>query len=231
MTIQFTPGRNLSVADALIERRAYLPQLPEDELNLESQVHMVLSNLLISDTMLNTFQTETDKGQVLQKLQDVLSDGWPHSESHLPKELTPYFAFRHEISEANGILMKGERVIVPSTMRKDMKQRIHEGHLGIEKCKLTEIIQKCSACQEQRKYRQKEPLMLHTPPIKSWEKMATDLFKLQKNDYVVVVDYYSDYPEIAKLESTTSQQVIQKIKSILSRHGTPNKVMSDKGPH
>ena len=136
-------------------------------------------------------------------------------------------------------------MIVPSTIRKEMKQRIHEGHLGLEKCKcraretlfwpgmnaeLTEMIQRCSTCQEQRKYQQKEPLMPHTPPIKPWEKVATDLFKFQKNDYVVVVDYYSNYPEIAKLESTTSQQVIQKIKSIFSRHGTPNKVMSDNGP-
>ena len=91
MTIQFTPGRNLPVADAL--SRAYLPQLPEDELNLESQVHMVLSNLPISDKMLNTFQTETDKDQVLQKLRNVLSGRWPHTKTQLPNELTSYFTF------------------------------------------------------------------------------------------------------------------------------------------
>ena len=46
-----------------------------------------------------------------------------------------YFGIRDEITEMNGILMKGERVIVPSSLRKEMKARIHEGHLGIEKCK------------------------------------------------------------------------------------------------
>ena len=55
MTIKFTPGKDLAIADTL--SRAFLPRLPEDELNLESQVyvHMVLNNLPISDEMLRTF--------------------------------------------------------------------------------------------------------------------------------------------------------------------------------
>ena len=65
MTIKFTPGKDLAIADAL--SRAFLPQLPDDELNLESQVHMVLNNLPISDEMLRTFQIETSTDQVLQK--------------------------------------------------------------------------------------------------------------------------------------------------------------------
>ena len=37
MTIEYTPGKNLPIADTL--SRAYLPRLPEDQPNLESQVH------------------------------------------------------------------------------------------------------------------------------------------------------------------------------------------------
>ena len=116
---------------------------------------------------------------MLQKVKDTTRNGWPDTKAGLPQDITTFFQFRAEISEANGILMKGEQVIVPSTLRKDMKRRIHEGHLGIEKCKtrarqalfwpgmnteLTEMIQRCSTCQEQRNYRQKEPLIQHTPP-------------------------------------------------------------------
>ena len=54
MTITFTPGKDLAIADAL--SRTFLPQLPDDELNLERQVHMVLNNLPISDEMLITKQ-------------------------------------------------------------------------------------------------------------------------------------------------------------------------------
>ena len=63
---------------------------------------------------------------------------------------------------------------------------------------IAEMIQRCSTCQEQRNYQPKEPLLQHLPASKPREKIATDLFKFLKNDYVIVVDYYSNYPEIVK---------------------------------
>jgi transposase InsO family protein len=57
-----------------------------------------------------------------------------------------------------------------------------------------------------------------------------DLFEYNKLPYLLVVDYYSRYIEIAKLSSTTSANVINHIKSIFSRHGIPESVMSDNGP-
>ena len=56
MTIQYTPGKNLPITDILL--RAYLPRLPEDQLNLESQVHVIMSNLPISETMLGKFKVK-----------------------------------------------------------------------------------------------------------------------------------------------------------------------------
>ena len=131
--------------------------------------------------MLSKFQYETAKGQVLQKLSNVLKYGWPDHKAQLPAELTPYFPFRQEITEANRIIMKGEQVTVPSTMRMNMKEKIHDRRLGIKKCKsraretlfwpgmnmkITEMIKGCSLCQEHRKYQQKEPLMPHNLPTK-----------------------------------------------------------------
>ena len=44
------------------------------------------------------------------------------------------------------------------------------------------------------------------------------------------MDYYSLYIEVAKLTSTTSNAVIKHLKSIFSRHGLPQVVVSDNGP-
>lgn len=39
-----------------------------------------------------------------------------------------------ELSGVQGIVMKGPKVVPPIPMRAEMLARIHEGHLGINKC-------------------------------------------------------------------------------------------------
>jgi transposase InsO family protein len=56
-----------------------------------------------------------------------------------------------------------------------------------------------------------------------------DLFKLNGKWYLVMTDYYSRYPEAKQLTSLTTSQIIAKTKSIFSRHGVPETVVSDCG--
>ena len=76
----------------------------------------------------------------------------------------------------------------------------------------------------------REPMISSKLPKHPWEKIATDLFELNKQTYLLTVDYYSRYPEVIKLNSTTSTSVITAMKSVFSRNGIPNTVISDNGP-
>ena len=67
-------------------------------------------------------------------------------------------------------------------------------------------------------------------PTRLWELVSTDLFKWNGVDYLLVVDSYSCFIEIAKLTDTSSSKVIQHTKSIFARHGIPATVKSDNGP-
>ena len=60
------------------------------------------------------------------------------NKSLIPDVEKPYLTFLDEIIEAQGTLLRGNRIVVPSSMRKEMKARVHEGHLGIERCKIRE---------------------------------------------------------------------------------------------
>ena len=80
---------------------------------------------------------------------------------------------------------------------------------------------------------------LHPPPTTKiptelpdypWQKVGTDLFHFKGATYLLVVDYFSRYPEITKLTSTTSFDIINALKSAFSRYGIPEMVMSDNGP-
>ena len=67
-------------------------------------------------------------------------------------------------------------------------------------------------------------------PDYPWQVIGTDLFELKGASYLLVVDYFSRYPEIAKRTSTTSQAIITVLKSIFARHGIPEVIRSDNGP-
>ena len=67
-------------------------------------------------------------------------------------------------------------------------------------------------------------------PDYPWQLVGTDLFELDQVHCLLVVDYFSRYPEVVKLSSTTSTQVIATLKAIFARHGIPETVQSDNGP-
>ena len=55
------------------------------------------------------------------------------------------------------------------------------------------------------------------------------LFELNKSTYLIVIDYFSSYPEFVKLTSTTSKGVIADLKSMFSCHYIPAQLVSDNG--
>ena len=122
--------------------------------------------------------------------------------------------------------------------------KLHTGHLGITKCQerakqfvwwlrigkhIEEEVQKCLVCSQSRK-QNVESLLPTNFPDYPWQKVAADLFTLKGTNYLILVDYYSRYIEMSKLNSTTSSSVIQHIKSILARHAIPETFVPDNGP-
>ena len=81
------------------------------------------------------------------------------------------------------------------------------------------MVQQCSVCAKAASQR-KEPLVTTPIPDYPWQVVVgSDLFELNRNHYLVAVDYFSCYPEVIKLSTTPSTAVIAALKSIFSRHG------------
>jgi len=60
--------------------------------------------------------------------------------------------------------------------------------------------------------------------------VATDLFEFQGKMFLLIVDYYSRWIEVLSLADTKATTVIMCLKSVFSRLGIPDIVMSDNGP-
>ena len=65
----------------------------------------------------------------------VILDGWPENKNDAPLEAWEHWNIRDELCYVNGIMMKGENIVVPKSMRPEMLSVIHTGHMGDEKCK------------------------------------------------------------------------------------------------
>ena len=56
-----------------------------------------------------------------------------------------------------------------------------------------------------------------------------DIFHYKRNDYLVIIDYYSRWIEIKQSISLASDCVISRIKTVFTSHGIPDVVILDNG--
>ena len=92
-----------------------------------------------------------------------------------------------------------------------------------------ELVNDCPTCYKLRRQRA-EPLMSTPLPSLPWQKVGTDLFEWEKSTYLLIIDYYSRWIEIAKLTGLTANSVITHTKSTFARYGIPEVVIYDNGP-
>ena len=243
-TISHVPGKYMYTSDCL--SRASVTDSQPSILCKEAEVYAnaVLSNLPCSDRRLDQIREGQHEDEVCTKLMQYTHEGWPEK-SQLPSILVPYYQFREYMSVCNGILLKSDRIVVPASLRIEILEKIHVGHLGIEKCRqrarqsvwwpglsaqIESMVKNCRVCARE-KPDQAEPLAPTPLPERPWQKAAADLCEIDGKTFLVVTDYYSRYLEIAKLEQNTkSARVITHLKSIMARHGTFEVLVTDNGP-
>ena len=91
------------------------------------------------------------------------------------------------------------------------------------------MVKKCPTCIKER-INPAEPVIPSKLPDRPWQKVASDLFELKGHPYLLVIDYFSRYVEVAKLSHTTSPDVIVHLQSMFARHGIPEQLISENGP-
>lgn len=92
------------------------------------------------------------------------------------------------------------------------------------------FINKCEPCNKYTNDQVKEPMISHKIPSRPWQIIACDLFECQNKDYLITVDYYSNYFEVDHLHSKIGSSIISKLKAPLAIHGIPDTLVSDNGP-
>ncbi|XP_048252566.1 uncharacterized protein K02A2.6-like [Haliotis rufescens] len=244
LTVEHRPGKEIVVADTL-SRKSVPDTYPHLSEGMDAHVHMIVSNVPVSEKRMEDIRRATEADPQFSLLQQTIIDGWPEHRKLCPGTILEFWNFRDQLAFMDGIIFKGQKIVIPKSLRTSMLDKIHTGHMGVEKClrrardilfwpkmsnDITSLVLNCSVCLERRNSNPKEPLISHDIPSRPWQTVATDLFLWDTHDFVVVVDYYSRYFEVCKLPSTKSTTVINALKDVFARHGIPDKVISDNGP-
>ena len=242
--VNYKPGKEMYIADHL--SRSYLNEtvenlVPDLQIN---EVHLI-AHLPVSDVMYKQIQTETAKDADLTELMETVLNGWPNNKDDLPSSARPYWTFRDELSCIDGILYKSEKIVIPKSLRKKMLAVIHEPHLGIVKsinrardvlfwlgmtADIEQTVRACTICAATQNANPKEPMLIPDIPNRPWSKLAADLFEFRGIHYLLVVDYFSKWPEVLKLDNLSSSNTVSYMKGLFSRYGIPDEVVSDNGP-
>ena len=243
--VEHKPGKLLYTADTLSRAPVSPPPDQSGEQEVEQWMIAAVQSLPASEQRLEKFALAQREDRVCAQLLKFCKTEWPAKQS-LDPVLKPYWEARHKISVEGklDLLLYGSRIIVPHTMQTSTLDKLHQGHQGIQRCRLRaqqsvwwpgissqikEIIQRCPTCAEMA-VNPCEPMISSSLPERPWQKLGADLFYYKGKNYLLVVDYYSRYPEVAELSSTTSRSVITALKSMFSRHGIPDLLHSDNGP-
>ena len=83
--------------------------------------------------MLKTIQTEIEHDRQMQILQNAILKGWPETRSDCDQLILEDWNHRNELSFEKGLIFRGQKIVIPKSLRAEMVNQIHTGHLGVTK--------------------------------------------------------------------------------------------------
>ena len=185
----------------------------------------------------------TDPEQIA--LSQVIKQGWPVHWREVPEAVRKYWNFRELLVVRDGIIFKGDQVVVPEALRETYLQKLHSSHMGSESTlrrardavywpgmaeHICRITKQCPICEEDSPAQARGKLLAHDIPKQPWSKVGMDLFKCKGKEFLIMVDYLTDFFEVSELPNMLASTVVEATKREFARHGIPLVVHTDGGP-
>ena len=134
------------------------------------------------------------------------------------------------------VVLELTRIVIPESCRKDVLKKFHVSHCGQSKLKalakqrfywpglnnsLDQIVKNCEKCRPLLPSQQQQPIIPSTDAMWPMSHVGSDLFSIDNNTYICLIDRYSGWPMVAKLRSTTTEAVIKVLYDWYTTWGWP----------
>ncbi|XP_064469765.1 uncharacterized protein K02A2.6-like [Ornithodoros turicata] len=179
--VTYVPGASMTIADALSRSplKDTTSSLTADEVS--AFVRGGIEAIPDSDKLLDRIREFQKKDEVCSTLREYCKTGWP-PKGRINQALRPYYEQMAKLSVCEDVLLCGQRIVIPMSLREEILGRIHEGHQGIVRCRqkakesiwwpgiskeLADLVRACSVCEEYRLQPSEPMIPTETPPLPS----------------------------------------------------------------
>ena len=144
----------------------------------------------------------------------VHNKGFPASSTECHKSVKPYFNYHDELPVVDALMLKGNRIVVPTKLRSSCLAMLHIAHMGMKKTLLwarqsifwrgitkdiTQLISSYSACIKHASRNSSEPLINDIAATKPWQALSFDNFEWQGQKYLIILYHFSRFVIVKKL--------------------------------
>ena len=160
----------------------------------------------MSETKKLEYQSATKNDTELKEIIHYLKTQWPNCKSDRHDFVSHYYKLKDELITTEDLLFFKNRLVIPKSLRTEVLNKLHEGHLGREKIKararellywpkmskeIEEHCSKCKICETHARKNVRELLKPLQVPERPWKRVGTDIFSYAGKIYLVIVDAYS----------------------------------------
>ena len=207
-------------------------------------VHHITSEILATESQLDRVRVAIQTDWGLSWLKHQVFQGWPDAGKSIPESIHPFRNWRDQLLVGDGLIFKAHKLVIPASKKQEFLRDLHIGHLEEVKTLLRvwecmycpdimedikECIKRCEICLSMKPSQQKEPLIPHDVLHGPWEKVGIDIFQYRSHDYMLIEDYFRNFPLVRVLNNQMATHVIDILKMMFSQHGIPAWVFIDQG--
>ena len=190
-------------------------------------------------------QTHATCDPECSSLANTITRGFPQAKDELPLELHVYWSMRDDLYTIDGVPFKGKKMLIPRALRPIILEGLHAAHQGVSSMLanarerffwpgLDAAVRlyraQCRQCNEQAPSQRKERTIEPTLPETPFEQIAVDLCAISGFAYLIYVDVYSGWIEVANLTNKGFNAIHRVMLMYFATFGVPQKIASDGGP-
>ena len=257
MTVEYVPGNRMPCDYGSRHPDQLPPNLTKqqrEEMGIETEEEdkeiwvMKLTREALPAITLEELREKTEEDPELKLIKEEKQAGTKSKKM----SKGPYGKMWEEIRERDGILLKGDKLIVPKSLQAQAIALAHEGHMQADgtlrqlretqwfrgmRAKVQEYVDTCRGCAPANPRNPTPPLKKRPLPKNPWEVTVCDykgpigvgIGGMGGYYLHTMMDVYSRYPEVHLMKSNKFEELEKVLNKTMRTNGTPKEIWADNG--